>query len=137
MRTIIYKHVTHINTDELDSLNRFQTFPDLGDDEDLNEIYLKGTNHLNTPVKIDYLRGLLDQLEARGANFVSIDYHSDHIEYELDGVLVTEASQQEIDDNDQRDKEFQLKYAKAELERIEKTAKQFRDRIKELSGEQI
>jgi hypothetical protein len=137
MRTIIYKHVTHINTDELDSLNRFQTFPDLGDDEDLNEIYLKGTNHLNTPVKIDYLRGLLDQLETKGANFVSIDYHSDHIEYELDGVLVTEASQQEIDDNDQRDKEFQLKFAKAELERIEKTAKQFRDRIKELSGEQI
>ena len=137
MRTIIYKHVTHINTDELDFLNRIQTFPDLGDDEDNDEIYLEGTNHLNTPVKIDYLRGLLDELEAKGANFVSIDYQSDHIEYELDGLSVTEATQQEIDEQKQRENDYKLKYAKGELERIEKTAKQFRELITKLSGEQI
>ena len=137
MRTIIYKHVAHISTDELDFLNREQTFPDLGEDEDLNEIHVDGARYENTPVKIDYLRGLLDELETKGANFVSIDYHSDHIEYELDGLLVTEATQQEIDEDIKRQDEFKLKYAKQELERIEKTANQFRELVTKLSGDQI
>jgi hypothetical protein len=121
MKTIIYKHLTHVNTDELDYHILNQIFPNLDEDdeyEDHKEIYLDETNHLNTPVNITYLRGLLDNLEEEGANFVSIDYHPDHIKYDLDGLFVAEATQQEIDDYNQKDKEYQLKYAKSELERI-------------------
>ncbi len=134
MRTIIYKHVKHINTDELDFLNREQIFPDLGEDEDLNEIYKDKTNILNTPVSINYLRGLLDELETKGANYVSIDYHTDHIEYELDGIIAREATQEEIDDQKEKDRQFQIEHARKESNRLENTADQYRKRLEELSS---
>jgi len=140
MKTIIFKHVDHINTDELDYHIPNSIFPNLDDDdeyEEMNQIHVDGAKYNNSPVNINYLRGLLDELEAKGANFVSIDYHPDHIEYELDGLLVAEATQQEIDEDIKRQDDFRLKYAKQELERIEKTANQFREVIKKLSEDQI
>lgn len=122
-------------TDELDFLLREQIAPNMDEDEDINEIYKDKTNYLNTSIKIDYLRGILDQLEGLGANYVSIMYHPDHIEYELDGILVREATQDEIDQEIIDRKEADLRTIKQRLAEMENTAEQFRKQIERLSSE--
>lgn len=135
MKTIIFKPIHHINSDELDFSLREQVLQPFDEDEEYREIYESKLNYLNSPIKIETLRGFLDDLEERGANFVAIDYHTDHIEYELDGMFITEATQDEIDYHEKKDKEFELKYAKEQLANVEKTADNFRKAIFRLSGE--
>jgi vacuolar-type H+-ATPase subunit I/STV1 len=122
-------------TDELDLLLREQIIPNIyEDEEDFNEIYKDKANNLNTPIKIDTLREHLNLLEKKGANFVSIMYHPDHIEYELDGQLVREATQEEINEHTLKQKEFQLTQIKKRIAELEEQTKQFKNKLNELTG---
>jgi hypothetical protein len=41
------------------------------------------------PVNIDSVIELLNSLKAQGANYISIDYHCDHIGYDIEGLKIT------------------------------------------------
>ena len=131
MNTIIIKPITHINTDELD-MSMIEDI--LGDVEDRNEIYKGKTMFLNDPIKIDTLRKYLDDLEAKGANYVAIDYHEDHREYELDGVHVSIALQKEIDEHDKEQKELEIARVESQLTVLNNRIKENELKLNSLKG---
>ncbi len=133
MNTIITKPIIKINTDELD-MSMIEDI--LGDVEDRNEIYKGNTAFINTPIKIDTLRKYLDELESKGANYVSIDFHIDHIEYELDGIKISEATQEEIDEHNKEQRQNNIDLVKHNISVLEKQKSQFEERLKQLTGEE-
>lgn len=132
MNTIITKPIIKINTDELDMM---MVEDILGDVEDRNEIYKGNTMFLNDPIKIDTLRKYLDSLEANGANYVAIDYHEDHREYELDGLHVSIAIQKEIDEHTKEQQEKEIEQIKSRLTYHSSETKKFEARLKQLTGD--
>ena len=132
MSTIITKPIIKVNTDELDMM---MVEDILGDVEDHNEIYKGKTMFLNDPIKIDTLRKYLDSLEANGANYVAIDFHEDHREYELEGLHVSIATQEEIDQHSKEQKEKEIENIKSRLHSISTDKFKFEERLKQLTGE--
>lgn len=47
-------------------------------------------------IPIEIIKQLIDEAEANGANFVAIDYHCDHVEYDIYGFLVEKMTEREI-----------------------------------------
>ena len=117
MKTIIFIPTVHTNTEDLMSLVESDILGQVSEDDNHDEIYVGNTNQVNDPIKIDDLITTLNDLKDKGGNYVSIDYHSDHREYELDGQEIRLATQEEIDDEERR--------------RIESDIKVINDRIKE------
>jgi len=102
------------------------------DEDDVNQIY-KGKYFPHTPMKIETLKKILSELEEKGCNYVSVDYHCDHIEYELFGVDVHIATEEEIKEHENNERSKMLERTKKlreaakeyldEVEKIEKTLK--------------
>lgn len=131
-KPIITKPIIKINTDELDIMMIEDI---LGDVEDHNEIYKGKTMFLNDPIKIDTLRKYLDTLEANGANYVAIDYHEDHQEYEFDGLHVSIATQEEIDEHIKEQQEKEIVEIKNRLSYLSSETKNLEARLKQLTGD--
>lgn len=133
MKTIIQKPIIHINSEDLPSEMNIDI---LGNNNDeCKEIFEGNAAQLNDPIKIDVLRKYLDQLEEQGCNYVSIDFHTDHRELELDGMYIGVATQEEIDFHEQKDKDFQIKFTKERIQQYSTQLGLFEKKLKELSGE--
>ena len=134
MKTIIQKPILHLKSEYLPA----EIIADmLGDAEvECHEIYDGNTAQINDPIKIDVLRYYLDQLEERGANYVAIDYHSDHQELELDGIFIGLATPEEVMFHEQKDKEYQIDMIKNKLKEYNKVKLQFENKLKELTGDE-
>ena len=50
----------------------------------------------NYPVSIDYLLEKLTALKEKGCNYVALDFHDDHIAYEISGFAITHSTPEEI-----------------------------------------
>jgi len=135
MKTLIQKPIIHINSEELPDQMRVDILGRNYDNKPYDEIYQGNAAHLNDPIKIDVLRKYLDQLEEQGANYVSIDFHTDHQELELDGMFVGIATQKEIDDHKQKDKDYQIQFAKDRIVQYSTQLGLFQTKLKELTGE--
>jgi len=72
------------------------------------------------PFSIKKLREILDTLEEKGSNYISIDYNYDHPDYTFYGVDIHVASQLEIDEKNEKDKQTQLSEINKSLIRLEK-----------------
>jgi hypothetical protein len=131
MKTIIQKPILHLRSEYLPA----EIIADiLGDTEvEHDEIYEGNTNLLNDPIKIDVLRHYLDQLEERGANYVAIDYHTDHQELELDGIFITTATPEEVIFHEQKDKDFQITTIKNRMTEYKVQLELFVKKLKELT----
>lgn len=131
LKTLIVKQILHINTEDVDFLTQNDFF---GEDfeDDYSEIYKGESKYLNTAIKIDTLRKHLDQLEQAGSNYVSIEYNTDHKEYELDGQLIALATQEEIDEENNKEEDFKKKYIQEQLSKMEKDRKYLEDALKNL-----
>lgn len=70
-------------------------------------------------IPIQKLKELIERAEASGANFVAIDYHSDHDEYEVYGYYVERMTQDEIDVIDAIKAENTKKANEAKIKRLE------------------
>jgi hypothetical protein len=136
MKTFIVKPILHIDSEELDFEMREDIFGKGFDEEDENinhrEIYEGNTKYFNTAIKIDTLKKYLNKLVKAGANYVSIHYHTDHVEYELDGQLITLATQEEIDEYDEKENDYKKKYFQERLLKIEKDRKFVEDSLKKM-----
>ncbi len=133
MKTIIQKPIIHINSEDLPSEMNADI---LGNNNDeCHEIFDGNAAQLNDPIKIDVLRKYLDQLEEQGSNYVSIDFHTDHRELELDGMYIGIATQEEIDFHKQKDKDFQIKFTKERIKQYTDQLGLFQKKLQELSGD--
>jgi hypothetical protein len=77
------------------------------------------------PINIAHLESILKGFKEAGANFVSIYYHEDHNEYELEGINVQRLTQGDIDRINRKKDEAKRKTTndriaslEAELERL-------------------
>lgn len=133
MKTIIVNPILHLTSNDLPS----EMLTDILGDAEIEhlEIYEGNSAHLNDSINIDVLRGLLDFLEDKGANYVSIDFHTDHQELELDGLFITSATQEEIDSHNQKDKDFQINFCRTQIDNATRTKTNFEQQLKHLTGE--
>ena len=49
------------------------------------------------PIRIDRMIEILNRMKEKGATHVELDYHCDHIGYDISGYLIEPASQEQID----------------------------------------
>lgn len=132
MKTFIVKHALNINTKELD----IEMIEDIiGNVEDRNEIYKGRTAFLNDPIDINKLMDHLQTLKNHGANYVAINYNIDKRGYEITGVKITIATQEEIDEHNREQKENEIQSIKIGLLKMDQQKKSLEDRLKQLNEE--
>ena len=94
------KKVFKKSSDHLPSLEteKFATKEELENNEYVslsfegNEVYQTESRI----IPIEAIKQLIEEAEASGANFVAIDFHCDHIEYDVYGFLVEKMTDAEI-----------------------------------------
>jgi hypothetical protein len=89
-------------------------------------------NYENYPIKIDELRKILTNIENSGCNYVSIDYHCDHEEYEFYGADVHAATEEEIREENDKEKNKSLIAAETYLKNLDKKREELIKEIEEL-----
>jgi hypothetical protein len=56
------------------------------------------------PIKIDRMISILQQMKDEGSTHVEIDYHTDHIGYDMTGWSIRLANNEEIDEVERKEK---------------------------------
>lgn len=76
-------------------------------------------------IPISAIKQLIEEVEASGANFVAIDFHPDHLEYNVYGFLVERMTDGEIKviealkaNKEKRDKEEQIKLLEEKIQKL-------------------
>ena len=76
-------------------------------------------------VSIENMRKALDEFEKQGANYVNVDFHCDHNEVEVTGVIFRKSTQEEVDvytkeklDQKTAQKAKEIARLQAEIDRI-------------------
>ena len=70
-------------------------------------------------IPIQKIKELIDKAEASGANFVAIDYHCDHGEYDVYGYHVERMTQEEIDALEAKKAENKKTINEAKIKQLE------------------
>ena len=99
---LILTYLKEISTKELDFLLRDKI---LGKNWDEGKEYPyfyhkneKSWSRESSPVSIDYVIDILEKLKKKGANYVEIMYHGDHIEYVFNGLEIHKMNQKELEE---------------------------------------
>ena len=101
---------------------------DLGYDWDSGDRYqvIKELNYLEGGVvSIENMRKALDEFEKQGANYVNVDFHCDHNEVEVPGIIYSRSTDDEItsfikseEEKKENAKAEHIAKLEAEIERI-------------------
>ena len=101
---------------------------DCGFNWDSNDSYevIQEVNYLDGGmVSIENMRKALDEFEKQGANYVNVDFHCDHNEVEVTGVIFRKSTQEEVDnytkeklDQKTAQKAKEIARLQAEIDRI-------------------
>lgn len=101
---------------------------DCGFNWDSNDRYevIQDANYLDGGmVSIENMRKALDEFEKQGANYINVDFHCDHNEVEVTGVIFGKSTQEEIDAyikeelaQKEAKKEKEIARLQAEIDRI-------------------
>lgn len=75
----------------------------------------------NTPIHIDRMIKILAELKELGCNYVALDYHCDHIAYEVSGFKITPSTPEEIEKVQAKD--IKKEEAKAKVKKLVDEAK--------------
>jgi hypothetical protein len=75
------------------------------------------------PINIDHLIACLQRLKKDGATHVEMNYHVDHIGYEIDGYQIRTATQDEINKHLGKKKAKKTKETEDEINRLKKKLK--------------
>lgn len=80
----------------------------------------------NVPIKIEDLENILKTMKEKGATHISLDYHCDHLGYEMSGYIIKGATPEEIDAflgkkkaRKEKSKKEKIARLKSELEKLE------------------
>ena len=88
--------------------------------------WYKPIGHYNRdgcPLQIDRLISKLEEFKKKGANYVSLEYHEDHIGYPMEALNISQSTTEEIE---------KLEGKESKKKKIEK---EYNDQIKKLSEE--
>lgn len=119
------------SSDELYSkhLEAFATEEELEvwrEDYELDVVIDIDTDSEAEDIPIEEMKALIQRAEDAGANFISIDYHCDHIEYDIYGSKISRLSgsdSKKIDDakklKKEDEKQRKIDYLRRELAKLE------------------
>ena len=85
-----------IEHSEIDFLIRDEFGYDYENDQELVEIEVGNGDVNNAPISIDTLINSLQELKEKGSTHVSLDYHCDHIGYEMTGYKIYLSTEDQI-----------------------------------------
>jgi hypothetical protein len=80
----------------------------------------------NTPIHIDRMIKILAELKEKGCNYVALDYHCDHIAYEVSGFIMRHSTPEEIEEEENKDNK-----KKAAKDKVDKLVAEARKIAKE------
>ena len=80
------------------------------------------------PINIDELQKLIDELKEKGCTHVEIDYHCDHLNYDLYGYEIRRATKEELEAETKKEEESIKKRKEKEIENL-------KNKIKDLENE--
>ena len=129
-----HEHDLPMIEESIDHLNHLEVIPDqekygdIYDDYDVEDIE-EGKNRSDAKlISIENVEKYLEVAKAKGATHVSIDYHSDHVGYDIYMAHMREATQDEIDaylksleDEEQEDKQRLIDELESKLARLKKS----------------
>jgi|TARA_R110000782_G_scaffold144871_3_gene237701 hypothetical protein len=108
-----YENLSAQPEDELGyDYNEYEDFKMIGDEYD--------DKSDATPVEIDKLISVLVNFKNKGANYVSCDFHHDHIELDLYGFAIRLSTPEEIKVNDDAILNKEMNERKAQIANLEK-----------------
>jgi hypothetical protein len=109
---ITKKHINDSNQSGLD----FELQDEFGFNYDDYEEFVetqKGHSSANShPIRIDKLIEILQSLKSGGCSHVQIEYHCDHIGYDISGFEITLSSNEDIDSYERKQSERKFKNQK-------------------------
>jgi hypothetical protein len=113
-----------IEHSEIDFLIRDELGYDYENDQELVEIEIGNGDVRNEPISIDTLIKSLQELKEKGSTHVSLDYHCDHIGYEMTGYKIYLSTEEQIKAYENKlainqEKELKLRALREEYNRIE------------------
>ena len=109
---------------EIDFLIRDEFEIDYESDYELIELIQGKPDVINESINIDLMIKTLQELKEKGSTHVSLDYHSDHIGYEMTGYKIYHSTEEQIKDyeeklSNRRKKEKKLNGLLEEIRRIQ------------------
>lgn len=126
------KKVFNKSSDHLPSLEteKFATKEELENNEYVS-LSFEGNEVYQTEARIipiEAIKQLIEEAEASGANFVAIDFHCDHKEYDVYGYLVEKMTEAEIAvveaikiKKNKKFKEQQIKLLEEKIQKLKET----------------
>lgn len=115
--------IENINHSEIDFLIQSEFGFDYETYDELVEIEVGNGDVRNEPINIDTLIDTLQELKQKGSTHVSLDYHCDHIGYEMTGYKIYLSTEEQINTYEEklkikREKELKLRALRAEYNKI-------------------
>lgn len=92
----------------------------------------KGIITENHPIKISLLEEIIAKLKKAGCNYIEIDYNCDHPDYTFCGVDAHIATEEELKEQNEKDRIKDLTSAEMSLANIDKKREQLIEEIKNL-----
>ena len=106
-------------------LSEYQKLANYNWENDNHRFEVLNDNSQQYHISIDEVIFYLQKLKQQGANFVEINYHTDHQEYEFTGYLLQKSSKEEIEKYSlQEEKYFEALKRVEELENQIKSLKE-------------
>jgi hypothetical protein len=108
---------------EIDFLIRDDFGFDYENDQELVEIEVGNGDVRNEPISIDTLIESLQELKQKGSTHVALNYHTDHIGYEMTGYKIYLSTEEQINSYEEklkikREKELKLMALREEYNKI-------------------
>jgi hypothetical protein len=108
---------------EIDFLIRDDFGFDYENDQELVEIEVGNGDVRNEPISIDTLIESLQELKQKGSTHVALNYHTDHIGYEMTGYKIYLSTEEQINTYEEkikvrREKNLKLEALREEYSRI-------------------
>lgn len=115
--------IENINHSEIDFLIKEEFGFDYETYYDLVELEIGNGYVNNAPINIDTLIDTLQELKQKWSTHVSLDYHCDHIGYEMTGYKIYLSTEEQINTYEEklkikREKELKLRALRAEYNKI-------------------
>lgn len=119
--TLVSNVILEVSSSDLDSDYEFDLFGKERYDAACTpfKVVDKGIQIEQYPISIEKLRDILDIFEKNECNYVAIDYNCDHPDYTFYGIDMHVATQAEIDEEDEKEKQLKLKEIETTLSNLE------------------
>lgn len=104
--------IDNIEHSEIDFLIRDEFGFDYENHSNFVEIEIGNPDVTNEPINIDLMIKTLQELKEKGSTHVSLDYHCDHIGYEMTGYKIYQSREEQVQKYENEKNKFREKQDK-------------------------